>query len=234
MKMSASNSTHLIMEVGRKAQDIASELRSTGILNKDSYLKMQQLLKSDLNDKVIMELGSGNLELWKTNCEELLKTLTEYSMLMEQYQLSTDNSSLKRKVEELERQVEELKRDVKDLQEKLKDLENTREKKLHYIERELGNLKKAIKSSSDEKGDCLMVGQLAYEVERRIVDHVLTKIIGPPQRLFINSLTNLQQALNREQNFTQPLHDDAKHEEAKKRWEDLQEQMAGQNITIDA
>ena len=70
-----------------------------------------------------------------------------------------------------------------------------------------------------------MVGQLAYEVERRIVDHVLTKIIGPPQRLFINSLTNLQQALNREQNFTQPLRDDAKHEEAKKRWEDLQEQM---------
>lgn len=119
MKMSASNSTHLIMEVGRKAQDIASELRSTGILNKDSYLKMQQLLKSDLNDKVIMELGSGNLELWKTNCEELLKTLTEYSMLMEQYQLSTDNSGLKRKVEELERQVEELKRDLKDLQEKI-------------------------------------------------------------------------------------------------------------------
>ena len=95
----------------------------------------------------------------------------------------------------------------------------------------MGSLKKAIKSPSDEKGDYLMVGQLAYEVVRRIVDHVLTKIIGPPQRLFITSLTNLQQALNREQNFTQPLRDDAN---MKKDGKTCKKKWAGQNIIIDA
>ena len=224
-----STSTHRIKELGRKARDIASELRSTGILNSDSYLNMQQnLLKSDLRDKAVME-GTENPEVWKTNCEELLKTLIEYSKLMEQYHLSTDNSSLKRKVEELERKVEDLKREVQELQVKLKDMEKTletteenREKKLEHFGRELGDLKKALKMPSDEGSDYLMVGQLAHKVERKIVDYVLTKVIGPPQRLYITSLTNLQQALNREQNFTQPLQDDEKCEEAKRRWEELQ------------
>jgi predicted transcriptional regulator len=217
-----STSTHCIKELGRKARDIASELRSTGILNSDSYVNMQKLLKSDLRDKADME-GAENPEVWKTNCEELLKTLTEYSKLMEQYHLSTDNSGLKQKVEELERKVEELKREVKELQAKLKGMEKTletsegnREKKLEHFGRELGDLKKALKGS-----DYMMVGQLAHKVESKIVDHVLTEVIGPPKELYITSLTNLQQVLNREQNFTQPLQDDEKCEEAKKRWEEL-------------
>lgn len=225
---SMSTSTHCIKELGRKARDIASELRSTGILNSDSYLNMQKLLKSDLRDKADME-GAENPEVWKINCEELLKTLTEYSKLMEQYHLSTDNSGLKRKVEELERKVEELKREVKELQAKLKEMEKTletsednREKKLEQFGRELGDLKKALKMPGDEGSDYLMVGQLAHKVESKIVDHVLTKVIGPPHRLYITSLTNLQQVLNREQNFTQPLQDDEKCEEAKRRWEELQ------------
>ena len=228
--MALSTSTHCIKELGRKARDIASELRSTGILNSDSYLTMQRLLKSDLRDKAVME-GSENPEIWKINCEELLKTLTEYSKLMEQYHLSTDtcNSSLARKVEELERKVEDLKREVQELREKLKDMEKTmetseedRKKKLEHFGRELGDLKKILKMPDDEGSNYVMVGQLAHKVERKIVDNVLTKVIGPPQRLYITSLTNLQQVLNREKNFTQPLHDDAKCEEAKRRWEELQ------------
>ena len=195
---------------------------------------MQALLNPDLRDTVVME-GSENPEIWKTNCEELLTALTEYSKLMEQYYLSTSSSTMKRKVEELEKKVEELKREVRELQEKLKALENTleaseeyREKKLESFQRELDDLKKAVKTPTADVGDYVLVGQLAHKVERIIVDYVLTKVIGPPQKLYITSLANLQQALNREQNFTQPLNEDAKHKEATKRWEELQRQIGWQ------
>ena len=220
-------STNFIQEVGRKAQDLASELRSTGILNSDSYLKMQALLKTGLRERAVKE-GSENPEIWKLNCEELLKTLTEYSKLMEQYHLSTNNDSMKKKVEELQREVEELKTEVKELQEKLKNLTDSTEKRLQSFGKELGELRKAIKAPADEVSDYVMVGQLAYKVEKAIVDYVLTKVIGPPQSQYITSLANLQQALNREQNFTQPLNDDAKCAEAKKRWEELQKLIGWQ------
>lgn len=226
-----STSTHCIEELGRKARDIASELRTTGILNSDLYLSLQKQLTSDLRERAVME-GAENPEVWKINCEELLQTLTEYSKLMEQYHLSTDNSSLKRKVEELEKRVEELKSEVRELQAKLLEMENMletsedgRKKKLEYFERELSDLKKVLKPSGNESGDYVMVGKLAHTVERKIVDHVLTKVIGPPQKLYITSLTNLQQALNREQNFAQPLQDDEKCQEAKERWEGLQRKI---------
>ena len=227
-------STYSIQEVGRKAQDLASELRSTGVLNSDSYQKMQALLKTGLRERAIME-GSENPEIWKLNCEELLKTLNEYSKLMEQYHHSTNNSSMKKKVEELERKVEELKKEVKELQQKLRELEKTletsegsREKRLESFGKELGELRKAIKMPATQVSDYVLVGQLAYKVEKTIVDYVLTKVIGPPQKQYITSLVHLQQALNREQNFTQPLNDDVKCAEANKRWEELQTQISWQ------
>ena len=220
-------STFSIQEVGRKAQDLASELRSTGVLNSDSYYKMQELLKTGLTESAVTE-GSENPEIWKLNCEELLKTLNEYSKLMDQYHHSTNNSSMKKKVEELERKVDDLKKEVRELQQKLRELEGSREKRLKSFGKELGELRKAIKMPATKVSDHVLVGQLAYKAEKAIVDYVLTKVIGPPQRQYIKSLANLQQALNREQNFTQPLNDEIKCAEAKKRWEELQKQIGWQ------
>ena len=222
-----STSTYSIRELGQKAQDLASELRTTGILNNDSYLKLQNLLKSNLREQAVME-GSENPELWKVNCEELLKTLSEFSKLMEQYHLSNSSDGLKKKVEELERKVEELKKEVKELREKLEMIEGSRERKLESFGKELGELKKAIKAPMSESSEYRMVAQLAHMVERKMVDYVLTKVIGPPERLYITSLAHLQQALNREQNFTQPLNDDTKREEARQRWEELQARVGWQ------
>ena len=219
-----STSTCSIRELGRKAQDLAFELRSTGILNSDSYLKMQNLLRSDLREKAIME-GVENPELWKVNCEELLKTLTEYSKLMEEYHLSTSDSGLKKKVDDLEKKVKDLKREVKELQEKLEIAESSREKRLEGFGKEIGDLRRLI---SSEGSDHQMVGQLAYKMERKIVEYVLTKVIGPPERLYITSLGHLQQAIKREENFTQPLNDDAKREQAMTRWEELKKHIGWQ------
>ena len=217
-----STSTHCIVKIANKAQQLASELKSNGVLN-DTHLDDIERLHAEINEKAPLE-ASENPQIWKINCEELLKALTEFIKLIKEYHLSAANLSWKKKADKLEKEVEDLRRQVELLHEKIIALEkkleeskDEREKIVKSFGNDLEALRKEIKPTNNE-----MVGLLAYEVEKTIVNYVLTKVLGPPQKFYITTLANLQQVLNREQNFTQPLKDDEKHAEANERWVELQ------------
>ena len=76
------------MEIAHKAKQLGSELRSNGVLN-DSYLDDIEKLNTEIREKAPLE-ASENPQIWKTNCKELLKALTEFIKLIKQYHLSAD------------------------------------------------------------------------------------------------------------------------------------------------
>jgi hypothetical protein len=74
------------------------------------------------------------------------------------------------------------------------------------------------------KGDHikLILGQLAFEVEKAIVNEVFTEVIGPPDKHYITTITDMQNALMRQANFADILADDSSHEKATEKWRELQ------------
>ena len=193
--------TFRIAELGRKAKAITSQLKEKGILKNGTLQEMhQELLSSDLKERIAEEI-TRQPELWETNCEVLLSTLTRYFELIQQLhkevsKLRTENEDLTGEVKELRREVEDLKRQVEEL-----------------------------KKEKREESDHLILGQLAFDVEEAIVDYVLTEVIEPRHRLYIHSISNMQQAIKRKPNFSDVLSDNVKLSEAEKRWNDLQREL---------
>jgi hypothetical protein len=68
------------------------------------------------------------------------------------------------------------------------------------------------------KGDYfqLMIGQLGCEVEKAIVNEVLTEFIGPPGDRAVFTIAQMQKALKKKRNFTDIFEDDSALEKAKK------------------
>ena len=72
-----SKSINLIAETAKKTQLLACEFRSNGVLN-DSYLNDIEKLQLDIKEQTFPEV-TDNPQVWKTNCEELLKALLSSS-----------------------------------------------------------------------------------------------------------------------------------------------------------
>ena len=82
---------------------------------------------------------------------------------------------------------------------------------------------RSIERRSDIK---LILGQLAFEVEKAIVSEVFTKVIGSPVLLYnIATIADMQKALMRQENFADVLADDSKHKEATEKWKGLQKTL---------
>ena len=76
----------------------------------------------------------------------------------------------------------------------------------------------------------LMLGQLAVEVEKAIIDKVLTEVIGSPDEHYVNTIKDMQKALKRKANFADVLTDDSNHEKATKKWKELQKTLNWKDI----
>ena len=76
----------------------------------------------------------------------------------------------------------------------------------------------------------LMIGQLAIEVEKGIIDQVLTEVIGSPDEHYVKTVKDMQKALKRKANFADVLIDDSNHEKATKKWKDLQKTLNWKDI----
>lgn len=184
-----------IAELGRKAKTLASQL-STGKINEEIFQDMkQELSSSDLKERIMEECAET--ETWETTCEVLLSTLSDCVELLGQ--LVQEALKFKNESKDLKKKVEDLTKDVEEL--------------------------KKVKKKAELTSNRLMVGQIAFEVEKAIVKHVLEEVIGPPWKSFIKSISNMQQALNRERNFSDILSDDLKCKEAGQRWKDLQKEL---------
>ena len=90
------------------------------------------------------------------------------------------------------------------------------EQKISTLSKEVAELKETVKELEELKGDHtqLILGQLAFEVEKAIINEVLTKIIGSPGKHYINTITDMQKALKRKANFADVLADDSHHTKA--------------------
>ena len=87
------------------------------------------------------------------------------------------------------------------------------------------------KKLESQKADTvrLMLGQLAFNLEKAIVKEVLTDVVGSRDH-FVNSIKDLHKVLNRKKNFREVLADDAKHKEANRRWIDLQTRLGWKEV----
>jgi regulator of replication initiation timing len=105
------------------------------------------------------------------------------------------------------------------------------EKKVSTLSRDVKELKEKVKEATEElealKGDHikLILGQLAFEVEKAIVNEVLTEVIGSPDEYFITTIADMQNALMRQANFADVFTDDSNCERATKKWKDLQKTL---------
>ena len=93
-------------------------------------------------------------------------------------------------------------------------------------------VKELVKQLEELKEDRtrLMLGQLAFEVEKAIIDEVLTGIIGSPDKHYVNTIKDMQDALGRTENFADVLSDDSNLQKAMKKWKDLQETLNWKDI----
>ena len=106
-------------------------------------------------------------------------------------------------IECLEQKVSTLSKDVRELMEKVKEANEKLE---------------TWKGGRNQ----LILGQLAFEVEKAIVNEVLAAIIGSPDKYYITTIADMQSALEKKAYFSDVLADDSNHKNATKRWKDLQ------------
>lgn len=71
----------------------------------------------------------------------------------------------------------------------------------------------------------LLVGQLAFEVDKAIIDQVLTEFIGPPSKHHIYSVKDLERIVTGQQYYTQILSGDSMLQEVTRKWNILQKRI---------
>ena len=102
------------------------------------------------------------------------------------------------------------------------------EQKVSTLSENVRELTEKVKEANEKleawKGDRiqLILGQLAFEVEKAIVNEVLAAIIGSPDKYYITTIADMQSALEKKAYFSDVLADDSNHKNATKRWKDLQ------------
>lgn len=106
----------------------------------------------------------------------------------------------------LQRKVSSLSEDVKELKEKLEE-----------VTKEL----EALKGAHNK----LILGQLAFEVEKAIINEVFMNIIDSPEEHFIDTIADMQNTLEKQANFADVFTNDSIREIAAEKWEGLKKTL---------
>ena len=187
-----------IEDVGRKVKILLSQLKASGhcqVKREDMIALKDELVSKSFKEDVLKE--SEDETKSAINTEVLLDVVSDFYELTE---------CLQQKVSSLSEEVKELKQEVFTLTK---------------------NLKEVTKELEALKGDHikLILGQLAFEVEKAIVSEVFTKVIGSPDKYYITTIADMQKALMRQENFADVLADDSKRKEAIEKWKGLQKTL---------
>ena len=191
-----------IEEVDRKAKQLLIQLKKPGknLKHEDLVALREELRSGALKEQIITECTDETKS--KVNTEVLCSIISNFYELIECLDLKVSN-----------------------LQKELSDLNN-------LVQDLKVQIKKLTKELEAQKGDYiqLMVGQLAFEVEKAIINEVLTEFIGPPCEHCVFTIAHMQKALERKANFADIFKDDSTLEKAKKKWEGLQQKLGWKNL----
>ena len=195
-----------IEEVDRKAKTLLSQFKASGKMKQDDLIALKQELDSETFKKEILDESTHEIKS-AVNTEVLVSVVSNFYELIEclnqsASELTEEVKELKQQVENLAKQLEELKKDGRSTQLMLEELKKDRTQ--------------------------LMVGQLAFEVEKAIIYEVLTKVIGSSTH-YVTTLEDMQSALNRKPNFTDVL-SDPNQKKAAEKWEELQKTLKWKEI----
>ena len=192
-----------IEEVDRKAKKLLSQLKTGEIKHEDLIVLKQDLNSKTFNEEILEECTDETKSA--VNTEVLLSVVSNFYELIECLNLGLKVSTQTKdsEIEGLIKQVRELKIQVERLTKQLEELKKDRTQ--------------------------LMIGQLAVEVEKAIIDKVLTNVIGSPKH-YVSTLKDMEKALKRKPYFADILTDDSNHEKATKKWKELQRELNWEEI----
>ena len=185
-----------IEEVDQKAKTLLSQLKATGEMKHEDLIAVKDELASKTFKEDVLEESKDEMKS-AINTEVLFSVVSNFYKLIE---------CLQQKVSSLSEEVKQLKQEVFAMTK---------------------NLKEVTKELEALKGDHikLILGQLAFEVEKAIVSEVFTKVIGSPDKYYITTISDMQKALMRQENFADILADDSKRKEAIEKWKSLQKTL---------
>ena len=185
-----------IEEVAQKAKTLLSQLKASGEMKHEDLIALKDELASKTFKEEVLEESEDEMKS-AINTEVLFSVVSNFYELIE---------CLEQKVSSLSEDVKELKQEVFTLTEYVKE-----------VTKQLDAL----------KGDHikLLLGQLAFEVEKAIVSEVFMNVIDSPDEYFISTIADMQNALMRQANFADILADDSSREKATEKWKGLQKTL---------